>query len=205
MRSKFYEDKRLEELFGSWLDAHLYPSFPLEGFLKFQRVNDENSQKKGIDTIVQVKDTSLLIDEKATLHYINKNIPTFAFELLNRTSGAPGWLYNRSYHTTHYLLAWPNSSNSDCIFKSDDFSNADVMLIERASLIGMLAQIGLDENTLSEKVNYYLPKVTQQSFKFELVPGITLFFTEWLAEKPVNIVIKKSILDNIAIFHKKIY
>lgn len=205
MRSKFYEDKRLEELFGSWLDTHLYPSLPLEGFSGFQRVNDVRYQKKGIDTVVQAKDTKLLIDEKATLHYINKNIPTFAFELLNRTSGAQGWLYNHSYLTTHYLLAWPNASNPDSILKADDYSSADVMLIVRASLIDMLAQKGLDETTLREKVDYYLPNITRQSFKFELVPGITLFFTEWLSEKPVNIVIKKNLLDTIAIFHKKIY
>lgn len=205
MRSKFYEDKRLEELFGSWLDAHLYSSFPLEGFSGFQRVNDEKYQKRGIDTVVQTKDTKLLIDEKATLHYINKNIPTFAFELLNRTSAAQGWLYNHSYLTTHYLLAWPNASNPDSIYKADDYSNADVMLIERASLIDMLTQVGLDEKALREKVDYYLPRITRENFKFELVSGITLFFTEWLAEKPVNIVIKKNLLDNIAVFHKKIY
>lgn len=205
MRSKFYEDKRLEELFGSWLDSHLYPSFPVEGLSGFQRVNDENYQKKGIDTIVQAKGNKLLIDEKATLHYINKNIPTFAFELLNRTSGAQGWLYNQSYLTTHYLLAWPNATNPDSILESGDYSNADVMLIERASLIDMLAKKRLDKTALKEKVDYYLPKVTRQSFKFELVPGITLFFTEWLAEKPINIVIKKNLLDTIAIFHKRIY
>ncbi len=205
MRSKFYEDKRLEELFGSWLDTHLYSSLPVEGFSGFQRVNDVRYQKKGIDTVVQAKDTKLLIDEKATLHYINKNIPTFAFELLNRTSGAQGWLYNHSYLTTHYLLAWPNASNPDNILKADDYSSADVMLIERTSLIDMLAQKGLDETALREKVDYYLPNVNRQNFKFEMVPGITLFFTEWLAEKPVNIVIKKNLLDTIAIFHKRIY
>lgn len=205
MISKFYEDKRLEELFGSWLDAHLYPSFPVEGLIGFQRVNDENYQKKGIDTVVQAKDIKLIIDEKATLHYINKNIPTFAFELLNRTSGAQGWLYNHSYLTTHYLLAWPNASNPDSIRKADDYTNADVMLIERASLIDMLASKRLDETALREKVNYYLPKVTRENFKFELVPGITLFFTEWLSEKPINIVIKKNLLDTIAIFHQRIY
>ena len=85
-----------------------------------------------------------------------------------------------------------------------DFTCSDVMLIERVALVEMLAQKGLTEDKLRERVDFYSSRVTRQDFKFELVPGINLFFTEWLAEKPVNIVIKKNLLDTVAIFHKSI-
>ena len=204
MKSKYYEDNRLEELFGEWLDKHFYATNPITINARVQRINDAKLQKKGADVVVQNSNSKLIIDEKATLHYIGKSIPTFAFELLNRTSGAQGWLFNSSYLTTHYLLAWPNAVNPNSILNSEDYSDADVMLIERAALIEMLAQTGLTEEALVEKVSFYSPRVSRENFKFELVPGINLFFTEWLAEKPVNIVIRKNILDTIAVFHKKI-
>lgn len=203
MKSKFYEDKRLEELFGEWLDTHFYATGAISHITKIQRINDAEYQKKGVDVVLQTNNSKLIIDEKATLHYVNKNIPTFAFELLNRTSGAQGWLFNHSYFTTHYLLAWPNAVNPNSIMNAEDFTYADIMLIERAALISLLAEKGLTEETLVEKVSFYLPRVTRESFKFELVPGINLFFTEWLSEKPVNIVVKKNLLDTIATIHRK--
>lgn len=47
------------------------------------RCSDMNKQYQGID--IEIKDTKhnkiINIDEKAQLAYINKNLPTFAFEL----------------------------------------------------------------------------------------------------------------------------
>lgn len=204
MRSKFYEDKRKEELFGKWLDAHFYANCPIANVVKIERKNNVEDQKRGIDVAVQTSDGVLFIDEKATLHYINKNIPTFAFELLNRTSGAKGWLFNHSYATTHYLLAWPSAADPDNIQTAEDYTGADVMLLKREDLINLLAQKGLTEAVLVQKVEEYRPQVTRETFKFTLVPGVNLFFTEWLAEKPVNIVISKSLLDSVAEYHERI-
>lgn len=105
VRSKFYEDKRKEELFGVWLDNHFYRNM-LGKYKSITRNVDAVLQKKGVDVIIITnEDKTIYIDEKATLQYINKRIPTFAFEIRNTTSGAQGWLYNPDYITDYYLLA----------------------------------------------------------------------------------------------------
>lgn len=82
-RSKYDEDKRKEELFAKWLDKYYY-STKIPPSKKITRIYDEKLQKVGIDVIVESgRGNIFYIDEKATLHYINKNIPTFAFEILN--------------------------------------------------------------------------------------------------------------------------
>ena len=111
VRSKFYEDKRKEELFGVWLDSHFY-KYMLGKYKNITRNTDVALQKRGVDVIIETYSGKLIyIDEKATLQYINKNISTFAFEIRNTTSGAQGWLYNLNYITDYYLLAWPNATD----------------------------------------------------------------------------------------------
>ena len=199
MRSKFYQDKLMEECFAAWLDEHFYPNFPFP-FEEGARINDRDVQKVGVDVYLENKGEEYNIDEKATLHYINRNISTFAFELMNRSSGAQGWLFNHDYITTHYLLCWPNAEDSYPTSK-EEFTSSEIMLIKREDLINLLESKGLSESKIKELVNKYLPQVTREKFQFELEPGIRLFFTEWLAEKPVNIVINKSILKQIALFY----
>ena len=198
MYSKFNTDKLMEEYFGQWLDEHFYPK--LIDVNDFKRIDDYTLQKKGVDVIVRIGNEEFFLDEKTTLHYINKNIPTFAFELMNRTSGARGWLHNPDYLTSHYVLCWPNGNLP--INSKDSFTTSEVMILDRNKLLNYLDSIGLSYDVLLEKIENYSSKVTRTTFKFELVPGINLFFTEWLYEKPVNIVIQKSILASIADYYK---
>ena len=202
MNSKYYSDKQMEELFAKWLDEHFYVNFPDKPY-KATRIDDFDLQKEGIDIIVNSSKCEYIIDEKATLHYINKNIPTFAFELLNRTSGNNGWLYNREYKTNYYLLCWPNAQTYN-VSSKDDFTSSEVMLIKRDDLLNFLNSSGFSEVKLNELISFYLPKVNRNNYKFQIAPGISLFFTEWLAEKPVNIVIRKEILAKIAVFYSTI-
>ena len=51
VRSKFYEDKRKEELFGVWLDSHFYKHM-LGKYKNITRNTDVALQKKGVDVII---------------------------------------------------------------------------------------------------------------------------------------------------------
>lgn len=196
VQSKFHEDKRKEELFGVWLDSHFYPKFK-ESYKSITRNTDVLLQKRGVDVIVEtLTGTILYVDEKATLQYINKRIPTFAFEIMNTSSGAQGWLYNPAYLTHYYLLAWPNASDEG-IPDAESFFDTEVMSIRRSRVIELLCDSGLTESRISELVEGYSRRLSENN-RFEIAKGITLNFNLSLAEKPINVVVKKELISKYA-------
>lgn len=52
IKSKFYEDKRKEELFGNWLDNHFYIKM-LGKYKSITRNSDATLQKRGVDVIIE--------------------------------------------------------------------------------------------------------------------------------------------------------
>ncbi len=197
--SNFHEDKRKEELFGTWLDNHFYIRM-VGKYKSITRNSDATLQKRGVDVIIEKNDGNIIyIDEKATLQYINKNIPTFAFEIRNNTSGAQGWLYNPNYITDYYLLAWPNATD-ERIPNAESFTNTEVMSIKRSSVVQLLLDNGLTEQKILDLVQQYQNRLSETN-KFEIAPGITLNFNQSLAERPITIVVKKNILLQYADYH----
>lgn len=198
VKSSYNEDKRKEELFAKWLDKHFYPTKERRS-KKITRIYDEKIQKLGIDVIAEhIEGGIFCIDEKATLHYINQNIPTFAFEILNSTSGRKGWLFNPDYKTNCYLLAWP-FANDLIILNEDSFTKAYIVLIARKRVIELLKDNGLTEKTILDYVNKYKNQVTSSKNKFKINKDISLNFNTTLAERPINIVIHRSLLERYAI------
>lgn len=196
IRSKFDEDKRKEELFGMWLDNHFYKRI-LEEYKSITRNRDVTLQKRGVDVIIKTDSgKTIYIDEKATLQYINKKIPTFAFEIRNITSGAQGWLYNPDYITDYYLLAWPNAID-ESIPNAESFTSTEVMSIKRDKVVQLLANHGLTEKSILDLVQQYQSRLSETN-KFEIAQGITLNFNQFLTERPINIVVKKDLLAQYA-------
>ena len=72
----FKKDLASEQDLYSYLDD-VYESLGLE----MDRIEDKNLQLKGVDLIYKGLRKAYYIDEKAQLHYINKDLPTFTFEL----------------------------------------------------------------------------------------------------------------------------
>ena len=201
VRSKFYEDKRKEELFGRYLDKNFYSAL---NAYSSQRVYEKDLQKKGVDLILEDdQGEHLVVDEKAALHYMHTNINTFAFEIFNTNSGNPGWLYNPNYLTSHYLLAWPHATDTS-VPSSDVFCNNEVMLISRKDIHKILADRGLDQEKILDIFYSYEHEWsrTESFWRKDFGNGITLYFTKWLKEQPVNVLISKAALKKHAILHK---
>ncbi|MBK8365378.1 MAG: hypothetical protein IPL24_17420 [Bacteroidetes bacterium] len=54
-------------------------------------------------------EVNLLVDEKAMVHYVNKSLPTFAFEVsfkLATGKEVEGWLLDKSKLTQYYIIVW---------------------------------------------------------------------------------------------------
>lgn len=192
-------DSNAEQELAKFLDKYLYKNIP--GF-NARRVYDRADQLRGIDMILtNVEDlTELLIDEKAQLHYINNNLPTFVFEIdsIQRGYLAQGWLFNEDYETTHYMIIYPNANHENTeIIKEDDFTEVECLLIERDRIIAYLDECGWNQARIEGKA---LEIRNSNIFGKYSIPNqrFSFFFTERLIEKPINIVIHKSVLKQLS-------
>lgn len=193
----FRSDLRAEQLLTSWLDAHLYPR--LEG--SFERVHDVDEQHAGVDLTVQSPSWgTLLVDEKATLHYLQRPLPTFAFELSYLRNGKekPGWLHDSKKITTAYMLVWPRAKASK-LTAADQLIDAEAMLIRRRTLLSALNREGLDETRCAALVETLSSTGHEGKYNLEN-PNIWAYRSPAYTEAPVNLVIRRSWLATFAIW-----
>jgi len=195
--NSFRSDLRAEQVLTSWLDTHLYPR--LEG--SFERVHDVDEQHAGVDlTFHSPSWGTLLVDEKATLHYLQRPLPTFAFELSYLKNGESriGWLHDSKKITTAYMLVWPRA-NATKLTAADQLIDAEAMLIRRRTLISALNREALDETHCAELAE--MLRSTKHEGKFDLGnPDIWAYRSPAYAEAPVNLVIRRSWLAKLAIW-----
>ena len=72
------QDSHAENAVAQFLDQFFYQKYVRNQI----RYSDLETQLKGVDVTFDFEEQiQLLVDEKAAAHFVNKNIPTFAFEL----------------------------------------------------------------------------------------------------------------------------
>lgn len=203
--SRRFMDMNAEQELATYLDNAFYgPLMKAKPNYKWERYADKGMQLKGVDGILSVGETQLVIDEKATLYYINKDIPTFAFEINSYQHGrlTDGWLFAKEYETTHYLLVWPKATTTDLRYiKASDFRQCWCYLVERKKIIDYLASRGFTKERIHKDA---LAIRKEGKFGRLLIPGITGFnyylsHPSNYSEAPLNIVIRRDILRELAI------
>lgn len=197
--SKRNEDKKGEIAVANFLDKYFYPNLPIK---KFLRISSKAEQISGKDVLFTNKqENEFIVDEKAALHYVNMDIPTFAFELsfINANGVlSDGWLFDDSKVTTHYLLIWVKSINKTPYIKScNDITSLETLLISRSKVKKILESNLLDKNNLLSLADVFRNKnINSSETKSEVHHKFKLFYTGKLAEKPINIVISKKLLKD---------
>lgn len=196
-------DSRAELAVSGYLDRHFYPNFVQD----FRRITDKEQQINGIDVIFSYNDLKeMIVDEKTSAHYVNKDLPTFAFELdfMNRAGQiSEGWLFSESKKTQYYILSWIWATK-DKDFTEDDITRMDVMLIERNRIISMLDEFGVTQQAAKDKALFMRREKTFGSVDKNGQNPFWFYHTEHLSEKPINIIIRKRKLAEIAILSKTI-
>ena len=192
-------DMAAEAELASFLDEYLYTPLLAEGhFSSISRVHDKEQQLKGVDVVVSTGKTTGNIDEKAQIYYVNKNLPTFAFELqfLKYGEVIEGWFLNDGLCTDYYLLIWPQAT-TDSIYEltKDTFTRLDALMVSKKKLRSRLKELGLSKEVLMQKAaelrrNRVYGK-TATGHK-----GIYYYLSDSrkYVEAPINIVISKAIL-----------
>lgn len=197
-------DTAAEIEIGKFLDRYFYPRFN-NGENKVIRIFDRALQLKGIDVIFEkTSGNKYFLDEKAQVHYINKNLPTFAFEIdsIQRGNLTPGWFLNQHYETTHYVLIWINANkeyDEKKVLTCDSIEFLDVMIVDRKKLITNLNSIISIQNI--QNISHFL-RSNNVFGKGEKIASIGhWYYTEYLEEKPINIVLYKCFLIDICERH----
>ena len=141
-------------------------------------------------------------------------IPTFAFELDSVQKGysdpVEGWFVNDELKTEYYMLIWPNVKCKETDGKwiripvseitKNDFTIVEAMMIRKRDIRAALEQKGYDRSHLLEyarRMREMYASISKRQDD-EIEDGLKLIFSGQLAEKPINLVINKGLLWNVA-------
>ena len=187
-------DSTVEKEIAKFMDEKFY----LNNVQDFKRFENKEEQLKGMDVSFTLDDfKNIIVDEKAQTHYINKNLPTFAFEIsFLRTSGdwTLGWLLDKKKENNYFILIWP-FAKKDWDIKKSDITKLDCLLVNRQKIIDLLEKEGFTK----EKIMIEEEKIRREKISGKMGYGdIYFYYTDRLSEKPINIVIRKDKLIEIA-------
>lgn len=192
-------DTSVDNEISRFLDNRFYPT----NTTNFKRFGDVETQMAGIDVQFDFKELkNILVDEKAAAHYINKDIPTFAFELdfLARGEIVPGWFYDEAKKTEYYLCSWIKATK-DRYIKAEDITELDIILLDRKALINKLATFGLTSETAAQISREIRTAAIYGVQKKDTRLPFYFFFSSNLAEQPINVIVRKQLLKEIATQH----
>lgn len=209
-------DMTNEQMLAKYLDEHFYSTGKFE---KFERVTDKYQQLLGKDIIVtssKLNLTNTIIDEKNTSHYVNKDIPTFAFELSTLTKNGTlveGWLTDPRKQTEYYLLAYPfaNLINPyDKVPTFKEITKVKLLLIKRDAILKFLESSGYNRESLINVSKIIREHVKSQEDNKEIKErmksnkGFWFNETLHLSEKPINVIIPRNKLEELAILKSEV-
>ncbi len=190
--SNFASDLNTEHILTEYLDD-LYVELGFD----VKRISNQEYQNKGIDVIIKHNGNSYFIDEKAQLHYLNKKLPTFAFELsyLKGKILKKGWLLDEKKETNYYFLITNIKLNNykKVLESKDDIKSLQITSVNRLKLIKLLGRKGLD----SENLEYLTYSIREdKAYGKHIINCMdnkdegNIHFTEALSEQPINLVLK---------------
>ena len=170
----------------------------------FHRYTSKDEQMKGKDVKFTFgKFKEIIVDEKSQGHYVNKDLPTFAFEvqyLGGKKQLKTGWLVDEGKETQYYLLIWIRANKSRG-FKLEDITYLDCILLDRQKIIHQLTDHGVDFSRISETCDIIRregKKGKQKDFDYR---QSYFFLTKTLVEELINIVVRKNVLSELSDVH----
>lgn len=211
-------DMRGEGIVKEYLIRYFYERIRNNGILTkirdYRPIYEIEQQLQGIDTILYCNDgRELIIDEKCALSYINKELPTFAFEIQWSRYGEPidGWFINDDQlKTQYYFTMWLEGSPiiNELTGQQlegyryiermtiDDLKHIELYVINKKTLRNHLSdRLGLTVTVMKDRAAQLIDGGIAKSM---VNRNISFVYSERLTEKPVNLVINKSVLRQIA-------
>ena len=208
MRSKFKDDLSKEVLLGKFLDKFYFQKYN-DTSKSFQRITSLEEQMQGVDLIITIGGKAYIIDEKAQLDYLNKSLPTFAFEIsfLKNKKVKTGWFFDHQKKTNIYFLV-TNIQTRENENSTLEFTDYSITAVHRINLQKLLSEKGLDEKKILEYTSNI--RKSQQHGKHPIPElnskqeGFFYFSFENKNEKPINLVLYLKFLKQNNQIGKKI-
>lgn len=198
-------DEKIEQEVAAYLDEYFY-SNPL--FWSAIRTKTRKKQVKGSDIVITIPSKRILdgvVDEKAAINYVNKELNTYALEISSIDRGGNqmlGWLMSADSITEYYLFQWIKADvESWRDITKDNITEIEVMLVPKRAICNLLKTKGLSYKKILEinreiragrGIQYQVKG--NKWYKFSLS-------TRKPVEKPINIVIDKLVYKKLAILH----
>ena len=184
----------------------------LDKIRNYSSIDQLEQQLQGIDTVLFLKNGDTLnIDEKCALKYINTALSTFAFEIQWSRYGQKmtGWLIHEKLKTQYYFLMWIKGRpildpltgkilekyNYIQHMTIDDLTAIELFAINKQVLLAYLSKIGITPEKMLAQADRMIKNNIEQA---TVTPDIKYFYSGYLAEKPVNLVISKRLLRKLA-------
>lgn len=201
--TKREENERKEQIVHSLIEEIFYNT----NTINYKKVDDKESQLKGIDTIFTFEGTTYTCDEKAAVDYVNRDfkLNTFCLELsfLDRTGKERwGWFLDPRKENDSYLFIWIDKARTSELKATKDIYRVELALVTRAKLLELLFSRGFSEQTFFDTLKLlrngggipYGPHenryIHSHGFKFTISPS--------LREKPVNMLVSREDLKSIS-------
>lgn len=195
------EDEKCANIVSKFLEKHFYCDVE-----KYERVEDRERQLNGIDVIFIWGGKQYVCDEKAAIRYVNKKLQTFAFELsfLGKSDRLiDGWLISEGKLNNSFLCIWIDKADYDILEDIDDIKEMEIALIDKQKLIDYLKSLGWDIKKLHIKADRMRKDVKEPQGDIE-INGCRFVCSRKLAEKPVNVLVSREKLKEIADYNKMI-
>lgn len=197
-------DNRACEIVNNFLDTKLYPYFTQ----KFKRINDTGKQIQGIDCAYKtINNIRYACDEKAAVKWTNKKLKTHAFELQFINSAGnlqKGWFLAENQINNSYNLIYTDRINDDegdfdyFSFTEDQIRELHSYIVMKSKIKQYLFSLGLTEEQMLEKCK----EIRETDGKCDMgdidTDGYRFSFSKQLPEKPINILIDRTMLDSLS-------
>ena len=197
------KDMEAERELSKFLDKYLYTK---EIFSKADRTDDVDLQMAGSDIIVSIPSLGIenaVVDEKASIYYINKDLRTFVLEISFLNKGYnlnEGWFIDDSLSTEYYLMQWIKANVDDpWKVKESNITEIECVLVSKQVLKEYFIKEGYDKANLLT-----IAQQLRDSNRKMIAPAgkpYRFFYTPTLAEKPVNILLDKEEYIRLGAFH----
>ena len=197
MRSKRSSDSAAEGVVARFLDLYFYPNIRSD----WKREEEREAQLLGVDVTLETDSGSIAVDEKAAVHYVNKELPTFAFEINYYNEQGDlvgGWFLDPKKVTEWYLLIWIKAKKEKDM-GLEDILELEVMMLEREQL-----KQDVEKKGALKGLEGGASLMRSEGIKKRSIAGqkdMYFYLTETLAEKPLNLIIRKSHLSKMALLH----
>lgn len=210
-------NERNTAIINDYLDKCVYTVE--NGFTEVSRVFDRQRQVKGIDITFAYNGEYFLADEKAASDYINRDHPlrTFSLELafVNRDNMImDGWFLNDEIRTDSYVFVWidtadmhPISADKPDIMVLDGVNaikSGDIALVYKEDVERYLESLGWTKDKLRAKCDQIIDNDGNVNLGNVWKDGCKFSYSTQLVEQPVNVLVPRDKMIEIAKFHKKI-